>query len=119
MEKRHYVRPEMLIESFIPTQCVAANCGNLVDYPPVSVPSSGGVHICTQSSCGHTVQNVKNYDSDKDNFVSIFNSWSNCEIRYDIDASKDVVQLGRILTGTGSWNSHEHKMVIEGVQIPS
>lgn len=139
MKKMVYKKPKMLVEKFVATQSVAANCGTgIVDMDPVTVGK--GDHICDQPTCGHNVQEeaIKMFDkctfdetqgkllqdSEPDDKITIFNGSGECEVIYDNyvgpDAKKNgVVALGNALTGTGSWNSDTHKMKIGTVQIPS
>ena len=127
MEKLVYEKPTMLIEEFVPTQSVALNCGtNIVDMEPMDLQD--GMHICSHSNCGHKIKNVvgqlikEGKDIDHNGKISLFNT-NECELCYEdfIEKNPDnpVLALGNYLVGNNSWNSNEHKMVINGVKIPS
>lgn len=139
MKKMVYEKPLMLVEGFVPTQSVAANCGtNVVDLDPIElgIDSNGvGTHICDQTTCGHNVNTsllekwtnpddsgFKDINNNKT--ISLFNS-GECELVYEsfIDPNgkknNPVQELGAYLLGNGSWNSDTHRMKINGIKVPS
>lgn len=124
MNKLIYEKPDMLIEGFIATQSVAASCGTTIDQEPIN--AKVGDVICsrvknngsTEPDSGHILNDM--YDNNKDGYVNIFNSTNGCtEYKYDKDAGGDIVKMGHDLTGTESWKSNQHHMVVNGVKIPS
>lgn len=124
MGKLIYKKPIMLIEEFVPTQSIAANCGSTINQSPID--AKVGDVICsrvknngsTEPDKGHILE--REYDKDGNGYVNIFNSTNGCtEYTYDIDAGGDIVKMGQDLTGTGSWNSDQHHMVVNNIKIPS
>lgn len=125
MKKLVYEKPAMLVEEFVATQSVAANCGTTINQAPIN--AKVGEVICyrvknngsTEPDKGHDL--LDTYDTNpKDGYVNIFNSTNGCtEYTYDKDAGGDIVKMGNDLTGTNSWNSDQHHMMIGTIKIPS
>lgn len=131
MAKMKYEKPDMLVETFVATQSVAANCGWVPDYDPMEIGLNDlPMKICNHKKCDHYLTEeiynnpspngklcaLKEYDKNDSKSVTIFNGKGECEIVYE-DYGVEV--LGNMLTRTGAWDSPEHQMVIRNKHIPS
>ena len=135
MKKLMYEKPKIIIEEFLSTQCVAANCGNDLVLDPISIPLKDdngdwvtGKTYCKCGNNGHQFDPKKlvDYDTNENDIVVLFASSNGCELMYDTlsdspDDNADLVALGQLITRNGnkSWNSDEHRLIIEGVKVPS
>ena len=136
MSKLVYEKPEMLVEAFVPTQSVAATCGEQIQKVlylsdnELVCDGDGGKqdnghkftfdNLMKQSAkMGISEATVKNWQ--KDGELSVFSGKvAGCELMFDEHVNGDVVELGKLLTGTGSFNAgNNHKVAIDGVVIGS
>lgn len=118
MGKLLYEKPIILIEKFIPTQCVASTC----EYSAVDVPEAVKIKPndsgCIKKKDGHRVINeVLRFDKNSDGYVAVFTDALACELRYDVEAENDIQKLGTLINGTGCFSSDQHKMMIGQYQV--